>query len=119
MRRHRPEQVLHQQVARLLDTILSDSWWTTIGHGRPGRLQSAIQKGMGVKPGVPDIMILDAGRVIFIELKAKGGQLSEAQKACHPLMRQAGAAVYVARSLEDVVSALDDARVPHRMSSIV
>ena len=112
---NRPEQAFHQQVAQFLNVALGGvAWWTTIGHGRPGRLQSAIQKGMGVKPGVPDIMVIDGGRAIFIELKAPRGQVSEAQRECHRSIRRAGSGVRVCKTLDEVISALEEWGVPLR-----
>lgn len=116
MPRNRPEQALHQRVAKMLDLILIDAWWTTIGHGRPGKLQSAILKGMGAKPGVPDLLIVHQGRALFIELKA-GQSLSPAQRECHAALCEAKADVFVCRSLEQVLCALDAAGIPHRVVS--
>lgn len=45
------------------------------------RIAGNIARTMGVYPGVSDLeLILDGGRIAFIELKVEGGVLSDAQK---------------------------------------
>ena len=53
-------------------------------------------------PGYPDISCVIAGKAVYIEVKSTRGRLSHAQIACHARLREAGAVVVVARSLEDV-----------------
>lgn len=105
----RPEQKLHQAVARYLDLALpADSWWTTIGHG-VGKLTKAtagIAKSCGVKPGVPDILIVYQGIAHFIELKAPKGKPSPVQIEVSNKLTDCGAYYGIARSLDDVSYAL-------------
>lgn len=44
--------------------------------------------------GVPDRIIIDKGRVIFVELKQTYGKLTPIQKRTHERMRYHGAQVY-------------------------
>lgn len=56
-------------------------WFHVPNGGKRGILTAKKLKAQGVKPGVPDIIILlSGGRSIFLELKAEGGVLSPDQK---------------------------------------
>ena len=116
----RPEQILHRQIAVFLDVALAgNATWTTIPLGGGGKLRGSILKGLGAKQGFPDVMVLDAGRAIFLELKAPKGRVSPAQEACHRALRRAGAPVYIIRSLEEAIAALRQAGVPLRVAEAV
>jgi hypothetical protein len=43
-------------------------------------VEGAILRGLGVVPGVPDLIIVHEGRCFALELKSDAGRLSEAQK---------------------------------------
>lgn len=55
--------------------------------GKRSRVEASIFRGLGVKPGVPDILIFDSPREfngVALELKrASGGRVSPAQAAWH------------------------------------
>lgn len=70
-------------------------WWFKI-HGGP--MQRA---------GVPDLAVILDGRTVWLEIKTPCGTVSKRQEHEAGLMREAGAAVYVVRSLEDAHAALD------------
>jgi hypothetical protein len=42
-------------------------------------IEAAILKGQGVKPGVPDLIVIKDGRPFALELKAEGGRLRARQ----------------------------------------
>ena len=68
---------------------------------------AARMKRLGVRPGVPDLALIIAGRPYFLELKrAKGGRLSNDQRAMHDELRAAGAVVAVANGLDDALEVL-------------
>lgn len=53
--------------------------------------------------GVPDrIVIMPGGRVIFIELKDRGGMIGRLQQYQMDRIRERGCEVYVLRGIEDV-----------------
>lgn len=56
--------------------------------------------------GVPDLMCLKGGTVLFIEVKQPGKKPTPLQLATHDKLRRVGAKVIVATSVEDVVKAL-------------
>lgn len=116
VRAHIPtEYEFHLTVAKFLNHALGpDSFWF---HSPNGGLRSASEAGrfkrMGVTPGLPDIGVVCAGRLIWLELKrAKGGYVSPAQAYCHRQLEAAGSPVSVCRNLEDIVAALERAGIP-------
>lgn len=112
----RPEQALQKAVTEYLGWVLPpDVPWTAIGHGGGGAARGAILKGMGVKPGWPDLHLIWRGRACYIELKA-GQALSPAQKAVHASIVAAGGVVAICHSIDQVQDILDVWGVPTRDS---
>lgn len=110
------EAQLHRQCADFLRVALGGSaWFTTIPLGGGGKIRGAILSGRGVQAGCPDILVIDGGRALWIELKSKRGRLSPDQVCCHALLRRAGAVVTVCRSLDEVIAFLTEAGVPLRI----
>lgn len=122
------EHQIQCAVARYLDLALDGipdcTWWAVPNggtfasridsSGRRVSVAAAKAKREGLKPGVSDIMVLWAGRLICIELKTLKGRQSEEQKAWADTVTLAGAAYYVARSVEEVEEFLDTCGVPLR-----
>lgn len=116
------EAQLHKAAAQYLDAVLpSRVLWTTIGHGGGGKIRGAQLKAMGVKRGVPDIIICwDAGvyghRVMWIELKSAKGRVKPEQDE---FMRRAMSMdhfAYVCRSITDIEGAIKNHGVPTRLA---
>jgi len=63
-------------------------------------------KAMGMTPGAPDLVVFYNGRVVFLELKAPRGRLSEHQKEMQRLCREHGIGYYVIRSIDDLLEAI-------------
>ena len=113
MRRSQPEQALQRQVAQFLTLALDgNSWFSSMPLGGGGRLRGAILHGLGVKRGLPDVLVVNDGRAIWLELKAAKGRLSPGQQECHAALASARCTVAVVRSLDDVIEALQRAGVP-------
>jgi hypothetical protein len=122
------EHQIQCAVARYLDLALDGVpnciWWAVPNGGTfASRIDSsgkrvsvaaAKAKREGLKPGVSDIMVLWGGRLICIELKTKTGRQSPEQKQWADDATVAGAAYYVARSVEQVEEFLDAAGLPLR-----
>lgn len=115
-----PEQALQKAVAAYLDAVLVPPWYyTAIGHGGGGRTRGAILKGMGLKAGVWDILILGADRfVAWIELKSARGKLTSEQQDFGEMARAFGNYTGQVRSIEDVRAALDMWQIPTRESRL-
>ena len=114
-KRSHPEQSLQTHVAGLLSWLLPDEVaWTAIGHGGGGKMRGAILKGMGLKAGWPDILILYQKRAHFVELKARTGTLSPEQRAVHRSIVLAGSTVATCKSVEEVKMILEVWGIPMR-----
>lgn len=99
------EADIHMLVADYLDRALPPgTMWSTIGHGgMPLHPRTAARmKRQGLKPGIPDVLVVYQGRAIFIEMKRPGGRLSPAQKTMHERITSAGGVVEVCRSVDEV-----------------
>ena len=106
-RRGAPEQALQRAVGELLNFCLGGlAWWTHFPAGGGGELRGRILKGMGLKAGVPDILILDAGRAYWLELKAKRGWVSQVQRECHNALGRAGCSVAIIKDANEVIPQL-------------
>jgi hypothetical protein len=115
MRLHPTEEQIQGAVCDFLDSALpADAVWFHPPNG--GHRHAAVAaklKWLGVKPGIPDIVIVWRGRAIFIELKAQKGSLSEAQKAMQSRLVLSGAVVFeVARSVDEVEGFLKGVGIP-------
>jgi hypothetical protein len=122
------EHQIQCAVARYLDLALDGVpnciWWAVPNggtfasridsNGKRVSVAAAKAKREGLRPGVSDIMILWGGRLICIELKTAKGRQSPEQKQWADSATCAGAAYYVARSVEQVEQFLDAAGLPLR-----
>jgi hypothetical protein len=70
-------------------------------------IEAKILKGMGVRPGVPDLVAIKDGLPFALELKAEGGRLSAAQGEALEAMRAAGADAGVAHGLDAAIRWLE------------
>jgi hypothetical protein len=115
----RLEHALQIAVAHMLQLVLDPerTWWSAIDHGvgKLGVVEATQRKKRGVKPGLPDIMLLVYGSwpcLIGIELKAGKGMATEAQRSVAMAWRNMGHRYEIARSLEEVQDILARHRVP-------
>jgi hypothetical protein len=74
--------------------------------GWRSHIEAAILKGLGVRPGVPDVIAVRDGRTYALEIKSRG-RLTAAQSAAHAALRAAGATVVTSYSLDDAVAQLE------------
>lgn len=110
------ERELHGAAALFLEYALpSDAFWFHPPNGEERSAATGAKlKRMGVKAGVPDIIIIHTGRCLAIELKAPKKSTSPEQKALHVKLRAAGCPVIVARSLAEIEMFLATNGVPLR-----
>lgn len=101
------EEALQIALASYLDNLefatKSFKWFHVPNGGKRGILTAKKLKAQGVKRGIPDIcIILAAGKIIFIELKAEGGVLSPEQKQFSADVSDLGHRVYVVNGAHPV-----------------
>lgn len=119
------EHDLQVRVVAFLERALAGvAWWSGIDHGA-GKMSDAEagrRKARGVKPGIPDIVVLWRGLLIGIELKAAAGVASKAgagvqseeQRAVEAAWLEHGAHYFVCHSALEVNAALVRVGVPLR-----
>jgi hypothetical protein len=73
-----------------------------------GAWQMKVHGHLGQRPGVPDIIACIQGRFVAIELKGARGRVTPQQEQEIRRIRAAGGIAGVARSLEDVVTLLQE-----------
>ncbi len=107
----RPREVkLHTDVAKVLrDHCLPEwLWWHTPNGERRDVQTGARLKRMGVKPGVPDILLVSPhGSVRFLELKRIGESLSDLQEDFRIHCIRQGIPLVIAHTLDEALVALD------------
>ena len=81
--------------------------WFATEVGRRPKLANAILQGEGQRRGTPDGVLVFRGQVIFVELKAPRGSLSDPQKDFHRDLRAAGGRVEILYSLEQLEALLE------------
>lgn len=116
---NRPEETIHRALAAFLDTALpSDSYWFSVPNqrGTRKRFEMGILQALGVKSGVPDIIILVRGQFIGLEVKAPKGTLNDNQKAASDRIFKSGGLYSVVRSPEEAERYLRSAGVQLRAS---
>lgn len=69
--------------------------------------EAAKFKAMGVVPGIPDLIMLYAGKTYGLELKTKRGVVSADQRAMLDAFRSAGAFAEVAHGIDEALAILN------------
>jgi len=82
-------------------------FWHTPNGGWRRPAEAGRFKALGVRAGMPDLMLLANGQLFGLELKAAGGKLSPSQIEAHEAMRAAGATVETATGLDAALEALE------------
>jgi len=114
--RAQPESSLQQAVVGYLDWALPDDALVfAIPNGGMRHVRAKQRLAAeGLRAGIPDLLVLWRGRPIFIELKARRGQLRPVQRAMHARLVYCGAEVAVCKYVEAVEGVLRGYQVPLR-----
>lgn len=118
--RNHAEYVLQCQVVTFLNTALpKDCVFFHVPNGEERNVRAAIRlKKAGVMAGIPDLVFVYQGTVIFIEMKAGKGGETASQKAMFPRLEHAGFPVSICRSIAEVEDVLRPI-IPLRASTTV
>lgn len=103
------EDQLHISIVELLRTAGAPGmvFWHTPNGGRRGKVEAARFKMMGVRPGVPDLVIsLPSGAMAFMEIKTPKGALTPEQRDFLEAMKRNGHLTSVVRSLAEAAADL-------------
>lgn len=82
-------------------------YWHTPNGGSRDKREAAKLKAMGVVPGIPDLIMLYAGKTYGLELKTKRGVVSADQRAMLDAFRSAGAFAEVAHGIDEALAILN------------
>ena len=75
------------------------------GYRRP--VEAAIMSGLGVEPGVPDVICIHRGKVFALELKAEGGRSTPKQLEAVAKIDAAGGFTCIAEGLDRALAVLE------------
>lgn len=116
--RKKEEQSLQERLVQvLIKTLPANCFFFAVPNGGSRDVREAVAlKRAGVVRGVPDLIFCHEGRFIGLELKSEKGTLSDAQRAVHPLIAQAGGRVEVARSIAEACDRLRECGIPIRQA---
>lgn len=105
---HPSEDSLQESAARFLDRhpATRGLWFHPPNEGSRSKLYAAALKRRGVKPGVPDIVVLRPPGLV-IELKTQTGRLRTEQKAWLERLESVSVPTAVCRSIGEVVAAVE------------
>jgi VRR-NUC domain len=70
-------------------------------------VEAAHLKGLGVRPGVPDLIAIHRGQVYAIELKTEGGRATDTQLEAIDDIRAAGGHAQICRGLDHALAVLE------------
>jgi hypothetical protein len=82
-------------------------YWHTPNGGKRQISEAAKFKRLGVRPGMPDVMLLRGGELFALELKTDTGRLSDDQRATLQSLTAAGATVATAYGLDHALKLLE------------
>lgn len=104
-----PEQHLQRAVCDHLRQrgVRGLLWFHVPNGGRRSRIEAAIFSGLGVRPGVSDLILLNDGQAFALELKAEQGRPTTAQIAFISEFRAAGGEGAIATGLSEALRALE------------
>ena len=89
-----------------------------LGNNQPKRLAFIGQmKALGATVGVPDLIFLKNGEILFVEMKNAQGRLSSDQKAIIKDLTSWGFNVQVWRGIDDCIAYLEWSRSSHSKGS--
>jgi hypothetical protein len=108
-RRNRPEDAIQRAVFQHLAVRSAPN--VVAFHVPNGGWRSAIEagilKGLGVKAGVPDVLIVMKGNCFALELKPLGGRATSKQLEVIAALEAAGAFTCIAEGLDRALAVLE------------
>lgn len=105
----RPEQAIHQAVVSHLKrrAVPGLVWFHCPNGGKRVAREAAIMKGLGIRAGVSDLILLHRGQGYALELKADKGRATPAQTQFISEWNAAGGIGCIAEGLDRAVEFLE------------
>jgi VRR-NUC domain len=89
-----------------LRAVRNSFWFHVPNGGWRSPVEARVFKGLGVKAGVPDLILIANAKAYALELKTEGGRLTPIQRTVHVLLAAAGAEVATAYGLDQALEQL-------------
>jgi hypothetical protein len=102
MRRAQPETLIQKSlVAHLKARAVRGLFWYAVPNGGArSKVEAAIMKSTGTRPGVPDLAFLHEGRSYFLEVKTEDGRPTEHQLKAIADINDAGGYACIGNGLD-------------------
>ena len=102
------DQIQRAILEHLAFRAVRDAFWFHVPNGGwRSPIEARVFKGLGVKAGVPDLILIANGKPYGLELKTEGGRLTPIQRTAHVLLAAAGAEVATAYGLDQALEQLN------------
>ena len=102
------DQIQKAILEHLAFRAVRDAFWFHVPNGgRRSLIEARVFKGLGVKAGVPDLILIANGKPYGLEIKTAQGRLSPNQCATQALLAAAGAEVATAYGLDQALEQLN------------
>jgi hypothetical protein len=98
------QTALAAQLAELLDP--AGVFWTAVDNQPWSKVAGILRKRRGCRSGTPDLLILNKGKLIGLEMKSRIGRMSRAQKEVRLEILRAGGTWWLCRSARSALVAL-------------
>jgi hypothetical protein len=104
-----PEQIIQRAVCQHLRQRGASGlvWFHVPNGGRRSPVEASIFAGLGVRPGVSDLILLRDGKAFALELKTERGRPSAAQMQFISEFRAAGGEASIANGLDEAMRLLE------------
>ena len=103
------ESFVQRQIIHLLELNAGKGirWFHVANERQCTARFGARLKGMGVSPGVPDmVIVMSGGQTCWLEVKSKTGKLTDHQKDWHEFLSNSGHRVATIYSIEEAITIL-------------
>ncbi len=119
LRRHSEDAIQRAVVAHLRTRRLPGvAYFHVPNGGRRSPAEASVFAGLGVRAGVPDLVLIRDGHAFALELKAPGGRVSPAQTEMQQELERAGATVATAFGLDAALEQLESWGLLRRASRV-
>lgn len=108
MKRAQPEAAIQRAICRHLElrSVGGLVWFAVPNQGARNPRSAAILKGLGVKAGVSDLILLHAGTAYALELKVGKNKQTDSQKAFADAFVRAGGKSACVWNIDDALDVL-------------
>jgi hypothetical protein len=108
-RRAQPETVIQRAIVQHLRCrgVTGLFWFAIPNGGWRSKVEAAIMKATGTRPGVPDLALLHEGRAYFLEVKTEDGRPTEHQLKAIADINDAGGYAVIGCGLDRCLEILE------------